>query len=141
MKKFTVSFFGEGLPAEFFKAEHRLEKVILTLLLRLRLVEFRITGADSFNFFAEAVIRRIQKEFNNSCSLVLLLTPPADEYKSNKEAFMKYYDRIEICSPKDLVRSDLIICHTRSLKGCRAVRNAEKQGKYVVNLAQPDGNK
>lgn len=93
MDIYRVSFIGHREVEHHREVEERLTYIITDLLRTKEFVEFQIGRNGEFDTFAASCIKRIQKDYgNHNSALVLVLPYPV----ADMEYYEKYYDDIII---------------------------------------------
>lgn len=93
LEVYRVSFIGHREIWRHREVENALEKVIYNLLYSKEYVEFYVGRNGDFDIMAASTIKRVQKEFgNHNSSLILTLPYPVKDM----EYYEKYYDEIII---------------------------------------------
>lgn len=152
MKIFTVSFFGHRQLENAIELEQKLETVVRQLLLEKEYVEFLVGRDGEFDLLAVSVIRRCKREVrNDNSSLVWVLPYETADHRNNCEAYLDYYDEIEIADTaghyksafqtrnrRMVDRSDLaIFCVQRKTGGAWQTMNyALRANKNVWNIGR-----
>lgn len=155
MKIFTVSFFGHRQLENAIELEQKLETVVRQLLLEKEYVEFLVGRDGEFDLLAASVIRRCKREVrNDNSSLVWVLPYETADHRNNCEAYLDYYDEIEVAdiaghyksafqtrNRRMVDRSDLaIFCVQRKTGGAwQTFLYAQKLGKRYLNLDREYG--
>ncbi len=93
MEIYRVSFIGHREIEHHREIEERLTEIITDLLRTTEFVEFQIGRNGEFDTFAASCIKRIQKDFGNHNSALVLVLPYA---VADIEYYEKYYDDIII---------------------------------------------
>lgn len=154
MKILTVTFFGHRDFCNFFEIEEELNNILRSLLKENEYVEFLVGRNGEFDSFVSSTIRNLKKNNgHDNCALVLVLPYSTAEHLNNEDAFLNYYDEIEICSSSNnahfksailkrnksmIDRADIVICYLERKTGgaYQAMKYAEKMNKLTVNLAK-----
>ena len=150
---FTIAFFGHRYLNDIMAVEGRLETQIRKLINEHEYVEFLVGRNGDFDQCVSSSVRRVQRNYrDDNSALVLVLPYPTAEYSNNEATFHQYYTNVEIsyaasaAYPKSAIqirnremadRADLVICYIEQEKGgaWQAVEYARKQGKPIINLA------
>lgn len=153
---FTVAFFGHRYIDNPLKIEELLEKQIRKLINEKEYVNFLVGRNGEFDQCVSSTVLRTRKIFRDDNSALTLVLPyPTAEYVNNEKCFNDYYTDIEIsydaskAHPKSAIqirnrkmvdKADFIICYIKHKKGgaWQTIQYALKQGKKVINLAEPD---
>ena len=103
---------------------------------------------------AAAAVRRAKKQYNYGNIFLTLILPYARaEFTNNEQAFLEYYDEVEICEKSARAyfkaaiqirnramvdRSDMVISCIQHQSGgaYKTVKYAEKIGKTIINIAE-----
>lgn len=97
MNTYTVSFFGHRQLENAIELEQKLETVVRQLLLEKEYVEFLVGRDGEFDLLVASVIKRCKWEVrNDNSSLVWVLPYETVDYRNNCEAYLDYYDEIEV---------------------------------------------
>ena len=155
MEVFTVSFFGHRQIDNALIIDKRLDEYISDLICKKEYVEFLVGRDGEFDKMAASAVRRAKKQYSyySNNSLVLVLPYSRAEFTNNEQAFLEYYDEVEICEKsakahyraaiqignKVMVdRSDLVISCIQYQNGgaYKTIKYAEKIGKHIVNIAE-----
>lgn len=97
MNTYTVSFFGHRQLENAIELEQKLETVVRQLLLEKEYVEFLVGRDGKFDLMVASVIRRCKREVrSNNSSLVWIFPYETADYRNNREAYLDYYDEIEV---------------------------------------------
>ena len=150
---YTVAFFGHRNLNNYLKVEKLLEAEIRKIIYENEYIEFLVGRNGEFDICVSSVVKRLQKEYrNDNSSLVLALPYITAEYANNKIYFEEYYDSVEIsynasvAHPKAAIqirnqemvdRADLIICYVEDTCGgaYKTMQYAHKCKKKVFNIA------
>ncbi len=153
MNVYTVAFFGHRDFCAHFKCEKRLEKILRELINSKEYVEFLVGRNGEFDQFVTSCVKRIKRRTHDDNSALVWISPyRLAEYQNNRENFEQYYDEIECCEQsadahfksaiqirnrKMVDRAVLIICYIERKSGgaYQTAKYAEKQGKFIINLA------
>ena len=154
MEVFTVSFFGHRQLDNAFMVERALEKTVRSILQRPEYIEFLVGRDGEFDQLASSTVKRCRREIREDNSALIWVLPYATaELRDNEEAFLRYYDEIEICERSAgshykaaiqvrnramIDRSDLaVFCVERRQGGAyQTLRYAEEQGVRHINLLE-----
>lgn len=154
MDIYTVSLFGHREINQPIMVAEKLEKIIRKLISSKEYINFLIGREGEFDIIAASVIRRIIKELDyGNASLTLVLPYIKAEYRNNEQAYLNYYDEVEICSEsakahfkaamqirnRNMIdRSDFVICFVERKKGgaYQSLRYAEQIGVRMINSAE-----
>lgn len=151
MEAFTVCFFGHRIVENPAGAEMHLEGIIKQAIREHEFVEFLVGRDGDFDLLAASVVKRCQREIgDDNSALVWVLPYPTAELKNNEEAFLQYYDEIEVldgCHFKAAFqtrnramvdRAHLCIFYVSKDKGgaAQTLRYAKRQGKALYNIAE-----
>ena len=154
MNIFTVSFFGHRQIDNAVVIDKRLYEYISDLICKKEYVEFLVGRDGEFDKMAAAAVVRAKKQYNYSNIFLILVLPYSRaEFTNNEQAFLEYYDEVEICEKsakahyraaiqignKVMVdRSDLVISCIQYQNGgaYKTIKYAEKIGKHIVNIAE-----
>ena len=152
MDTLTVSFFGHRRLDNVFGIEQTLETIIRKLLNRPEYIEFLVGRDGEFDQLASSTVKRCRREIREDNSALIWVLPYATaELRDNEEAFLRYYDEIEICERSAgshykaaiqirnramIDRSDFaVFCVERRQGGAyQTLRYAEKHGVRHINL-------
>lgn len=152
MDIYTVSLFGHREINQPIMAAEKLEKVIRKLISSKEYVNFLIGRDGEFDLIAASVIHRIIKERDyGNASLTLVLPYMKAEYRDNEQAYLNYYDEVEICPEsakahfkaaiqirnRNMIdRSDLVICFVERKKGgaYQSLLYAKQTGVRIINI-------
>lgn len=152
MNSYTVSFFGHRFIENPLTVEQLLEQAVRQLLKDKEYVAFLIGRDGDFDQLVSSVVRRCKRTIRaDNSALVWVMPYLTAEFRDNEEAFLEYYDEIEICSNsatghfkaafqarnREMVdRSDFIVFYVQRKNGgaYQTMRYAEKQGKSFTNL-------
>ena len=150
---FTVAFFGHRYVDDIIALENLLEKQIYKIIREKEYVDFLVGRNGEFDQCAASTVRRVQKNYKDcNSALVLLLPYPTAEFLKNEDYFYEYYTDVDIsykasiAHPKAAIqlrnqemvdRADLIICYIEQKEGgaYKAVKYAEKHNKPIINIA------
>lgn len=156
MEIYTVSLFGHREINQLYVVEKKLETIIHRLISSKEYVNFLIGRDGEFDFIAASVIHRIIKERDyGNASLTLVLPYMKAEYRDNEQAYLNYYDEVEIYPESAKVhfkaaiqirnrniidRSDLVICFVEIKKGgaYQSLQYAKQTGVQMINIAESD---
>ena len=98
MEIFTVSFFGHRKINNPLIVEKKLDEYISDLICSKEYVEFLVGRDGEFDKMAAAAVRRAKKQYNYGNIFLTLILPYARaEFTNNEQAFLEYYDEVEIC--------------------------------------------
>ena len=154
MDTLTVSFFGHRRLDNVFVIEQTLETIIRKLLNRPEYIEFLVGRDGEFDQLASSAVKRCRREIREDNSALIWVLPyETAELRDNEEAFLRYYDEIEICERSVgshykaaiqirnramIDRSDLVVfCVERRQGGAyQTLRYAERQGVRHINLLE-----
>lgn len=154
MKVFTISFFGHRVIEDSLRIERQLEMLIGKLLTEKEYVEFLVGRNGEFDQLVSSTIRRCKREVRSDNSSHVWVLPYATaEYRNNEEAFLGYYDEIEICTTssdrhfkdafqtrnREMVdRSELVVfCAQHKSGGAwQTMKYAAKCEKHYINLGE-----
>ena len=154
MDTLTVSFFGHRRLANVFVIEQTLETIICKLLNRPEYIEFLVGRDGAFDQLASSAVKRCRREIREDNSALIWVLPyETAELRDNEEAFLRYYDEIEICERSVgshykaaiqirnramIDRSDFaVFCVERRQGGAyQTLRYAEKHGVRHINLLE-----
>ena len=152
MDTLTVSFFGHRRLDNVFGIEQTLETIIRKLLNRPEYIEFLVGRDGEFDQLASSAVKRRRREIREDNSALIWVLPyETAELRDNEEAFLRYYDEIEICERSVgshykaaiqirnramIDRSDFaVFCVGRRQGGAyQTLRYAEKHGVRHINL-------
>ena len=152
MDTLTVSFFGHRRLDNVFAIEQSLETIIRKLLNRPEYIEFLVGRDGEFDQLASSIVKRFRREIREDNSALIWVLPyETAELRDNEEAFLRYYDEIEICERSVgshykaaiqirnramIDRSDFaVFCVGRRQGGAyQTLRYAEKHGVRHINL-------
>ena len=152
MDTLTVSFFGHRRLDNVFSIEQTLETIIRKLLNRPEYIEFLVGRDGEFDQLASSAVKRCRREIREDNSALIWVLPyETAELRDNEEAFLRYYDEIEICERSVgshykaaiqirnramIDRSDFaVFCVGRRQGGAyQTLRYAEKHGVRHINL-------
>lgn len=152
MDTLTVSFFGHRRLDNVFGIEQTLETIIRKLLNRPEYIEFLVGRDGEFDQLASSAVKRCRREIREDNSALIWVLPyETAELRDNEEAFLRYYDEIEICERSVgshykaaiqirnramIDRSDFaVFCVGRRQGGAyQTLRYAEKHGVRHINL-------
>lgn len=152
MEVFTVSFFGHRHLDNSFMVERALEKTVRFILQRPEYIEFLVGRDGAFDQLASSAVKRCRREIREDNSALIWVLPyETAELRDNEEAFLRYYDEIEICERSAgshykaaiqirnramIDRSDFaVFCVGRRQGGAyQTLRYAEKHGVRHINL-------
>lgn len=152
MDTLTVSFFGHRRLDNVFVIEQTLETIIRKLLNRPEYIEFLVGRDGEFDQLASSAVKRCRREIREDNSALIWVLPyETAELRDNEEAFLRYYDEIEICERSVgshykaaiqirnrtmIDRSDFaVFCVGRRQGGAyQTLRYAEKHGVRHINL-------
>lgn len=152
MDTLTVSFFGHRRLDNVFGIEQTLETIIRKLLNRPEYIEFLVGRDGEFDQLASSAVKRCRREIREDNSALIWVLPyETAELRDNEEAFLRYYDEIEICERSVgshykaaiqirnramIDRSDFaVFCVERRQGGAyQTLRYAEKHGVRHINL-------
>lgn len=153
METYTVSFFGHRQIENPFHIEELLEKLICDLLHRKEFVEFLVGRDGEFDQLVSSTVRRCKRNIRDDNSALIWVMPyDKSEFRDDKEAFLDYYDEVEVCAEaankhfksafqtrnRSMVdRSHLVVfCVERSTGGAyQTLTYAKKAGASYINLA------
>lgn len=156
MNIYTVSFFGHRYVKYGADIENRLDKLLYNLIAQQEYVDFLIGRDGDFDLLASATIKRAIRSYGyGNTHFTLVLPYMKAEYNNNEKSYLGYYDKVEICSEsaeayhksaiqvrnRNIVdQSDLVVCCIQHKSGgaYKTIQYAEKQGKKIVNLANPN---
>lgn len=156
MDIFTVSFFGYRRILHPFAVESALEKIVYDLLREYEFVEFLLGRDGEFDLLAASVIRRCKERFGGENSAMILVLPyMTAEYRDNEQAFLSYYDEVQVCEASAgahyraahglrnrwmVDRSEMVIaCVQRQSGGAyRAMRYAQETEKRIISVAEKE---
>ena len=154
METFTVSFFGHRQIENVFAVERKLEKIICDLLNRKEYVEFLVGRDGEFDLLAASIIKRCKQSVrDDNSALVWVLPYSTAEFRNNEEAYLDYYDEIEIydeaCHYKKahqmrnramVDRSDLVVfCVEHKSGGAyQTMKYANRQGTNYINILEEE---
>ena len=150
---YTVSFFGHRELPNMFAIEDKLMSILREIINTHEYVEFLVGRDGDFDQLCSSCVRRAIADYAcGNASLILVLPYERADYRDKKERFEQYYDEVQICyesshaHPKGAIfernkqmidRSNLVICAIEREGGAaKAVKNAEQQGKKVINLLE-----
>ena len=154
MDTLTVSFFGHRRLDNVFGIEQTLETIIRKLLNRPEYIEFLVGRDGEFDQLASSAVKRRRREIREDNSALIWVLPyETAELRDNEEAFLRYYDEIEICERSVgshykaaiqirnramIDRSDFaVFCVGRRQGGAyQTLRYAEKHGVRHINLLE-----
>ena len=154
MEIYTVSLLGHREVNQPFMVAEKLEKIIRKLISCKEYINFLIGRDGEFDLIAASVIHRIIKELDyGNASLTLVLPYMKAEYRENEQAYLNYYDEVEIClesakahfkaaiqirNRNMIDRSDLVICFVEIKKGgaYQSLRYAKQTGVRMINIAE-----
>ena len=154
MDVYTVSLFGHREINQPIMAAEKLEKITRKLISSKEYVNFLIGRDGEFDLIAASVICRIIKKFDyGNASLTLVLPYMKAEYRDNEQAYLNYYDDVEICPEsakahfkaaiqirnRNMIdRSDLVICFVERKKGgaYQSLLDAQQTGVRIINIAE-----
>lgn len=152
MKAFTVCLFGHRIIHNIIAVEEALDQEVRRLLFEKEYVEFLIGRDGDFDLLAASVIKRCKQAVcTDNSSLVWVLPYVTADLRDNEDAYLKYYDEIEIFEAgshykaafqkrnKSMVdRSHLVICCIDHRYGgaYQAVHYAQMTGKVIINVAK-----
>lgn len=149
LKTYTVSFFGHREITNGLVVEQHLEVLIRKLLLEKEYVEFLVGRNGEYDQIVSSVIRRCKRTIrddNSSHTLVLPYTTAM--LRNNQDAFLTYYDRIEICNTghhykqayqarnrQMADRSDLVVFYVDHEGGAwQTLQYVKKRGIPYINI-------
>lgn len=153
LDQFTVSFFGHRETDNTVLAQHNLEIFITTLLQEKEYVVFLVGRDGEFDLLVASTVRRLKRTVRDDNSALSWVLPYLTaEYRENEDAYLAYYDEVEICeyaasghfraalhtrNQQMVKRSNLIACYIDHHSGgaYQTVQYALKHGKPVLNLA------
>ena len=156
MEPFTISFFGHRRIENLVSAESKLIRIVRDLLKSKTYVEFLVGRSGDFDQLVSSVVRRTKREYRaDNSSLVLVLPYVTAECRDNEEAFLEYYDEVEICEESAFAhfkrairirncsmieKSDLVVCYVEHSSGgaYQAMKYAKKNHKQIYNLCTFD---
>ena len=144
---YRVSMIGHRI-VEDFDIEEKLYDLFCNMLRTKEYVEFYLGRNGDFDIMAASVIKRIQKNFRDDNSVMILVLPyPVKDY----EYYEEYYDEIVI--PKELygvhpkaaiternhwmvTNTDVLIAYIRNESGGTAacVHMAEQLGRKIIKI-------
>ena len=144
---YRVSMIGHRI-VEDFDIEEKLYDLFCDMLRTKEYVEFYLGRNGDFDIMAASVIKRLQKNFRDDNSVMILVLPyPVKDY----EDYEKYYDEIVI--PKELygvhpkaaiternrwmvTNADVLVAYIRNESGGTAacVRMAEQLGREIIKI-------
>ena len=154
MEIYTVSLFGHREINQPYVVEKKLETIIRRLVSREGYVNFLIGRDGEFDLIAASVIHRIIKKLDyGNASLTLVLSYMKAEYRKNEQAYLNYYDEVEICPESSKVhfkaairmrnrnmidRSNLVICFVEHKKGgaYQSLQYADRSRIQTINIAE-----
>ena len=154
MEVFTVSFFGHRHLDNSIMVERALEKTVRFILQRPEYIEFLVGRDGEFDQLASSAVKRCRREIREDNSALIWVLPyETAELRDNEEAFLRYYDEIEICERSAgshykaaiqirnramIDRSDFaVFCVERRQGGAyQTLRYAEKHGVRHINLLE-----
>lgn len=154
MNIFTVSFFGHRQIDNPLIVEKKLDEYISDLICSKEYVEFLVGRDGEFDKMAASAVRRAKKRYNYGNIFLILILPYARaEFTNNEQAFLEYYDEVEICEKSARAyfkaaiqirnramvdRSDMVISCIQYKSGgaYKTVKYAEKIGKTIINIAE-----
>ena len=137
-----------------FMVERALEKTVRSILQRPEYIEFLVGRDVEFDQLASSTVKRCRREIREDNSALIWVLPYATaELRDNEEAFLRYYDEIEICERSAgshykaaiqirnramIDRSDFaVFCVERRQGGAyQTLRYAEKHGVRHINLLE-----
>lgn len=144
---YRVSMIGHRI-VEDFDIEEKLYNLFCNMLLTKEYVEIYLGRNGDFDIMAASVIKRIQKNFRDDNSVMILVLPyPVKDY----EYYEDYYDEIIIpdelhgVHPKAAIternrwmvaNTDVLIAYIRNESGGTAacVRIAEQLGRKIIKI-------
>ena len=98
MNVYTVSLFSHRRLERPRLVEERLLRLLKELFSRHEFLSFLIGRNGDFDLLAAATIRRAMRMYGEErAELVLILPYPTAEWQKNQQAFLHYYNEIEIC--------------------------------------------
>ena len=154
MEIFTVSFFGHRKINNPLIVEKKLDEYISDLICSKEYVEFLVGRDGEFDKMAAADEKKKKKQYNYGNIFLILVMPYARaEFTNNEQAFLEYYDEVEICEKSARAyfkaaiqirnramvdRSDMVISCIQYKSGgaYKTVKYAEKIGKTIINIAE-----
>ncbi|MBQ8319711.1 MAG: hypothetical protein IJX81_02425 [Clostridia bacterium] len=148
---YRVSFIGHRDIYQYREIENELEKVIYDLLYSKEYVEFYVGRNGDFDIMVASVIKRVQKDFgNHNSTLILVLPYPVKDM----EYYEKYYDEIILpVSSKThykaaiternkwfIDNTDLLIAYVIKDKGgaAQCLNMAIKQNRKILRLCNSE---
>ena len=130
------------------------DEYISDLTCRKEYIEFLVGRDGEFDKMAAAAVVRAKKQYNYSNIFLILVLPYSRaEFTNNEQAFLEYYDEVEICEKlarayfkaaiqirnRAMVdRSDMVISCIQHQSGgaYKTIKYAEKIGKIIINIAE-----
>lgn len=130
------------------------DEYISDLTCRKEYIEFLVGRDGEFDKMAAAAVVRAKKQYNYSNIFLILVLPYSRaEFTNNEQAFLEYYDEVEICEKlasayfkaaiqirnRAMVdRSDMVISCIQHQSGgaYKTIKYAEKIGKTIINIAE-----
>lgn len=130
------------------------DEYISDLTCRKEYIEFFVGRDGEFDKMAAAAVVRAKKQYNYSNIFLILVLPYSRaEFTNNEQAFLEYYDEVEICEKlarayfkaaiqirnRAMVdRSDMVISCIQHQSGgaYKTIKYAEKIGKIIINIAE-----
>ena len=98
MRTLTVSFFGHRYIENALDIEHRIERLVQTLLRENEYVEFLVGRDGEFDRIVSSTIRRCRREYRSDNSAHIWVLPYLTaEFRGNEASFRDCYDEIEVC--------------------------------------------
>lgn len=154
MDVFTVSFFGHREIDDLFSLEEELNKLISGLMWEKEYVELLVGRDGDFDQLVSSTIRKCKRSVRNDNSAHVWVMPYfLAEYRDNEQAFLNYYDEIEIFSSGSALhfkaafqarnqsmadRSNLVVfCVERRTGGAyQTLRYVQKKQIPFINLRE-----
>ena len=149
MDIYRVALFGHRDFDAHEELEQKLFPILKQLIQEKDYVEFYIGRDGEFDVFTASLIKRFQRNTENTNSEMILVLPYV---KKDVEFYEKYYDSVIIPScmkgvhPKGAItkrnrrmieQCDLLICYVKHQNGGShdALKYAQKLKKHIINLA------
>lgn len=152
MQIYTVSFFGHRRIENSRHLEIQLEDIVCRLLRENEFTEFLVGRNGDFDLLVSSVIRRIKKEHGfKNCAHIWIMPYLTQAYRDNEDAFLAYYDEIEVCEESSLGhyknayiirnqcmidRSDMVVIYVQHPYGgaYQTMKYAQKTEKQILRI-------